>query len=430
MTAQDNPAATAWPDAGTTPAQPDAGTATPWPDARTAAHAAGAAARPAPTEVPLAQADGATLATGLRALGDLPAFRTSSVDGWAVRGPAPWRITGRILAGTVAPALGQDGTCVEIATGAMVPADADALVRVEYSQVTGDRASGGLVSGEPRAGREWRETGEECAQGEQLLAAGTPVTPGVIGLAAACGYDTLLVAPVPTVRVIVFGDELLTSGPARDGRVRDSLGPALPGWLIRLGARPLGVTGPIPDTLDAHEAALRSALAAGTDLICTTGGTMHGPVDHLHPALARLGGRYLVNTVEVRPGFPMLLATLPRPDGGTTLLCGLPGNPQSAIVALLSLVAPALAGLRGRPVPEPERIRLAEPIGGRGGYTHLALVSRGPDGRGYPVRHVGSAMLRGLAGSAGFAVLPPGTDGRPGDEVDLVALPLVPGEHR
>ena len=75
---------------------------------------------------------------------------------------------------------------------------------------------------------------------------------------------------------------------------------------------------------------------------------MHGPVDHLHAALAALGATYAVNTVEVRPGFPMLLATLPRPDGGTTLLAGLPGNPQSAIVALVSLVVPALAGLAGR----------------------------------------------------------------------------------
>ena len=407
-----------------TPARPVAAAAVPWLDARAAAYAAGVATAGPPVDTALADADGTTLARPLTAATDLPAFRTSSVDGWAVRGPAPWRITGRILAGTVAAPLEHDGTCAEIATGAMVPAHTQAVVRSEHAQVSGE-----LVTGEPRPEREWRDIGEECARGEELLPAGTAVTPGVIGLAAACGYDTLPVRPAPVAWVIVFGDELLTSGLPGGGRIRDALGPALPAWLRRLGARPAGVTSPVTDTLAAHVAALTAALAAGTDLICTTGGTMHGPVDHLHPALAELGGRYVVNTVEVRPGYPMLLATLDRPDGGTALLGGLPGNPQSAIVALLSLVAPALAGRCGRPVPAPDRITLAEPVPGRSRYTHLALVSRGPDGRGYPVRHVGSAMLRGLAGSAGFAVIGPGVDAAAGDDVDLVPLPLLTGEQ-
>src|SRR5439155_1333179 len=80
-------------------------------------------------------------------------------------------------------------------------------------------------------------------------------------------------------------------------------------------------------------------------------------------------------------------------SAGRTLVAGLPGNPQSAIVALVSLVAPALAGLAGRTLPELGRIRLGAPIPGRGGYTHLGLVDRA----GRPVPHVGSAMLRGVA---------------------------------
>jgi molybdopterin molybdotransferase len=184
----------------------------------------------------------------------------------------------------------------------------------------------------------------------------------------------------------------------------------------------------VEDTLDAHVAAIGDALGAGVDLICTTGGTMRGPVDHLHPALSRLGARFVVDSVEVRPGFPMLLAAVPRPDGGTALLGGLPGNPQSAIVALLSLVAPALEGLRGRPLPTLSRVRAGGDIPGRDGYTHLALVRRGPDGLAYPVEHVGSAMLRGLAQAYGFAVIPPSSSATAGDEVGLLPLPLVEGE--
>ena len=106
--------------------------------------------------------------------------------------------------------------------------------------------------------------------------------------------------------------------------------------------RPAEVVGPVADTLPAHVAALRAALA-DADLVCTTGGTMHGPVDHLHPALRELGAEYVVNTVAVRPGFPMLLARVAGPDGRRRFVAGLPGNPHSAIVAIVSLVAPLLA---------------------------------------------------------------------------------------
>jgi molybdopterin molybdotransferase len=174
-------------------------------------------------------------------------------------------------------------------------------------------------------------------------------------------------------------------------------------------------------------AALRSALDEGVELIATTGGTMHGPVDHLHPALAKLGVSYVVNTVEVRPGFPMLLATIER-ENGRTLIAGLPGNPQSAVIALLSLVAPALVGMHGRRMPELPTIALGAPIPGRGSFTHLALVSRDADGNAAPVSHVGSAMLRGLAQAAGFAVITPGTTGNAGDRVPFVPLPVVLGE--
>jgi len=397
-----------------------------WAAARRVAYDAGRAAISATGAVrgvPLADADGLTLAEPLVTLTDLPAFPTSSVDGWAVRGGGPWRIVGRVLAGGTPEPLAEDGTCVEIATGAMVPPGTATIVRVEDSTVRD-----GVVDGEPRAPKEWRDPGEEATRGEELLPAGTAVTPAVIGLAASCGYETLPVHPLPAAAVLVFGDELLTSGTPGGGRVRDALGPALPSWLRRLGATPVAghaPAGPIEDTLEAHVAAIQRAVAAGAALICTTGGTMRGPVDHLHPAIAKLAGEYVINTVAVRPGFPMLLARLP----GGQLLAGLPGNPQSAIVALASLVSPLLAGLGGRALPPLLPATLGADIPGRGDSTHLALVGAGADGTVYPLRHVGSAMLRGLAGAVGFAVIPPGTSGSKGAPAQVVPLPLLDGER-
>jgi molybdopterin molybdotransferase len=154
---------------------------------------------------------------------------------------------------------------------------------------------------------------------------------------------------------------------------------------------------------------------------------MHGPVDHLHPALAELGAAYIANTVAVRPGFPMLLASVPRPSGGTAFVAGLPGNPQSAIVALVSLVVPLLAGLRGLGSWPTGTVTLGSPIRGRGDHTHLSLVRLDASSLAHPVEHHGSAMLRGLAQADGFAVIAPGTEGAAGDQVPFVPMPLLPG---
>ncbi len=159
------------PDAATAPAAEDL--PVPWAQARVAVYAAGLAAALTPQSRPLAETDGGTLAQPLTARIALPAFPTSSVDGYAARGPAPWRLVGRVLAGSPAGPLTADGTCVEIATGGMVPEHTDVIVRVEHASLVDGR-----VTGTPRPEREWRVPGEECAAGEQLLPAGTPVTPG------------------------------------------------------------------------------------------------------------------------------------------------------------------------------------------------------------------------------------------------------------
>jgi len=398
-----------------------------WEKARTSAYEAGRAAAGPVERVALPIADGRTLAEPLLALTDLPAFPTSSIDGWAVRGPGPWRVIGRLLAGRTADPIETDGTCVEIATGAMVPAGATALIRVEEST----READGLVSGVPRAMPEWRLPGEEAHEGEELLPAGTAVDPAVIGLAATCGYETIAVRPEPRAALLVFGDELLTAGVPGAGRVRDSLGPQVPGWLRRYGAivDPADIAGPVQDTLEAHVAAIRRALEVA-DLICTTGGTMHGPVDHLHPALTALGAEYVVNTVAVRPGFPMLLARVRLPDGRTRFLAGLPGNPQSAVIALITLVAPLLAGLQGRELVRLPQVTVSAGVRGRGHDTHLALAALDHSGRSAtPVGHVGSAMLRGLSKAHGFVVVRPDTKAEAGDLVPFLPLPLLAGER-
>lgn len=381
--------------------------ALPWPLARDAA--ATAVPPMPPCRRPLQEALGLALAEDLPARTDLPPFPTAAMDGWAVHGAGPWRVVGEVLAGgqwSGAAAPLPEGTAVRIATGAAVPPGADAVLRRENGRLDGAT----LLHADALApGTDVRPRGGECRAGDVVATAGSRVTPALLGLAAAAGHDDLPVRSRPRADVLVLGDELLDDGPARGGRVRDALGPMLPGWLAALGAA-AAQPRRVPDTLDALAAALDAATG---DVVVTTGSTARGPVDHLHAALAARSARLVVDGVAVRPGHPMLLAVLP--DGRPVV--GLPGNPLAAVSGLLTLGAPVLAALLGLAPRAPERRRLAEAVTGHPADTRLV-----PLAGTRPVRHVGPAMLRGLVAADGMAVVPAG--GSPaGSDVEVLELP-------
>ncbi|MDV5143812.1 molybdopterin molybdotransferase MoeA [Streptomyces sp. SBC-4] len=400
----------------------------PWEQARARARVA----QPLPVVTrDLDAALGHALAGPLTALTDLPPFDTSAMDGWAVAGPGPWRLRdGRVLAGGQPEPLGH-GTAVAIATGARLPTGASGVLRTEHGETrtddgmlcdrSGRPAAGGVGTG---PGRDVRARGQECRAGETLLPAGTAVTPAVVGLAAAAGYDRLVVHRRPRVELLVLGDELLESGPPRDGLVRDALGPLLPPWLARHGAE---VTGRrlLADDFGRLRDALRDSTA---DVVVTTGSTAAGPVDHLHAALGDLGARLLVDSVAVRPGHPMLLAELPpSADGRPRHLVGLPGNPLAAVAGTVTLAVPLLRRLGGYPDPDPDqdpapyRTTVAETLPGHPHDTRLLPVRRVAHGVA-PLPFGGPAMLRGLAVADGLAVVPPG--GVPaGADVEVLDVP-------
>ncbi|MEU2386281.1 molybdopterin molybdotransferase MoeA [Streptomyces sp. NPDC012461] len=394
--------------------------ATAWAEARALAERAGRpgrAGRRAPVSVPLDTALGLTLAAPLAALTDLPSFDTSAMDGWAVAGPGPWQVRDEgVLAGHAAHAPLTDGEAVRIATGARVPADTTAVLRSEHGRTDAkgrlhiDADHGPLTLAH---GQDIRPRGQECRSGDQLLAVGTLVTPAVLGLAAAAGYDTLTVVPRPRAEVLVLGDELLTEGRPHDGLIRDALGPMLPPWLRALGAEVTAVRRIGDDAAALHDAITGS----DAEVVVTTGGTAAGPVDHVHPTLRRIGAELLVDGVGVRPGHPMLLARV----HDTQHLVGLPGNPLAAVSALLTLAEPLLRTLAARPAPEPYTVPLRDAVQGHPRDTRLVPVALRGD-HAVPLHYNGPAMLRGVAAADALAVVPPGGV-RPGQETELLDLP-------
>ncbi|WP_314175934.1 molybdopterin molybdotransferase MoeA [Streptomyces winkii] len=403
----------------------------PWPDALAqAAREAG----PLPSRaLPLDEALNHTLDVPLDALTDLPSFDTSAMDGWAVAGPGPWTLaedatgTGILAGARSEPRPLPDGRAIRIATGARIPPGASAVLRSEYGETDGSRLR---TTRRPQPGTDIRPRGQECRSGDRLLPAGTPVTPAVLGLAAAAGYDRLTVTRRPRAEVLVLGDELLHRGVPHDGRIRDALGPAVAPWLAELGADVI-VTRRLGDDAEALHEAVATTTA---DLLVTTGGTARGPVDHLRPTLTRVGARLLIEGVRVRPGHPMLLARLPRREdadagagggagSGGAHLVGLPGNPLAALSGLVTLAAPLIRTLADRPAQREVFARLTEDVQGHPRDTRLVPVAFSPvASQARPLHYNGPAMLRGIATAGALAVVPPGGASAGGD-VRVLPLP-------
>jgi molybdopterin molybdotransferase len=367
-----------------------------WSDARIAAHEAAALLRPVRADI--ADALGGTLAEPLIAATPLPPFDTAAMDGYAVAGDPPWQVTGIVLAGQPEPRTLRPGQALEIATGAVVPPDASAVLPYEKACRTGDS-----VTGSVRGGQHIRRTGEQFATGAELAPAGAAITPPLLGLAASTGADTLTVRRRPRVTAVIIGNEVRASGLPGGAAIRDAIGPMLPGLIAALGG----------DLVETVRIADRSAdLAAlldraATEIVLTAGASSVGRADIVPKTLTAVHARVLVHGVACRPGHPQILAAI-----GDRWLVALPGNPYAAVVAAHTLLAPLMAGLVGRPLPPLPEMPLQGQITPHPTVTRLIPVRWAgafvePAGTDRP------ASLQGAALADAIAVLPPNWTGGP-----------------
>ncbi|MBV2364683.1 molybdopterin molybdotransferase MoeA [Streptomonospora nanhaiensis] len=326
----------------------------------------------------------------------------------AAAGPAPER-------GFPAEPLAlRPGEAVEIATGAPVPPGADSVL--PYELATLDTTAHGSVTkvtrvtGEIAPGRHVRRAGEDTAPGATVLPAGSTVTPAVVGLAAGLGHDTLTVRR-PRVAALVTGDEIAAAGRPGAGQVRDAIGPVLPSLTASAGAEVTALRY-IGDGFDTMVEALNAA-AAPVDVVVVCGASSKGPADHLRAALTRIGATVVVDGVSCRPGHPQLLAHLGTPEDPGTVVVGLPGNPNAALAAAVTLLAPLLRAMAGAPDPGaalPPTARVKGAIRPHAHDTRLVAV-RVTGGQAEPVGHDRPGSLRGAALADAYAVIPPGWSG-------------------
>ncbi len=368
-------------------------------------------------ELPVAHALGFVLANDIFAKSDLPPFAASRVDGYAINDAGPWKLVASNLAGTDISIELAAGQCCYVATGAPIPKNTFAILKQEDCLVNDSIISlkhGGL---EITAGENVRPIGYEANQSDLIVKSSTKLTPPLLGLIAACGYSEIMVYQKPKIDVFILGDELISQGASGLGKVRDSIGPQIGSWISYLGGDLTEIKF-VPDNLADLVTALNNSTA---NLIITTGGTASGPVDHLHKAIQECDGELLIDAVKVRPGYHQILAALPG-----KLLIGLPGNPQSAVIGLLTMVAPFISGSTNRVSKNLETKVLATNV--KAGATEhkfvLARLLQGEQKVGLvsPVEHVDSSMLRGFVDADGYAIIPPG-GGQENSTISWIPLP-------
>lgn len=378
--------------------------------------------RMAVESIPISTAEGRVSAEDIHAPLPLPPFANSAMDGFAVRGAdlsataeSAFTLIGDVFAGaSAAPAVGR-GECVRVTTGAPLPPGADTVVIKENVTLDGSRV---VVRAGTSAGANVRAAGEDYAQGELALAAGTPLGAAQLAVLAAFGLATITVRRQPRIALIVTGDELVPAGqPLGFGQIHDSNVVMLAALAHAAGLQ-IGSQCHVRDNPTVLRAALLAA-ASEADIIVTSGGVSAGEADYTPRVLQDIGEIHF-HKVMLKPGLPTLFGQV-----GACLCFGLPGNPVAAAVTFRVFVRFALRTLLGvTRVPVPARARLSIAVHKRHARAEFARCSLASDADGVrwatPHPRQGSAMLRGLVETDALALLPAGAhDFAAGDVVTL-----------
>lgn len=375
--------------------------------------------------VEVEQALGCVLAEDMISPLDIPGFRRSTVDGYAVISadtvgagealPVFLNLAGSVemgkagFAGAEAAAgtkvadfsIGR-GQCAEVPTGGMLPEGADAVVMLEYSEPF-DAVSVAVY--EPAAvGSHVVQIGEDVRRGAPLLRRGSVIRSQETGVLAAAGITKAPVYAPFTLSVISTGDELVSPaalpGP---GEVRDINTWALGALAARSGYR-ITASQTLKDDPAALEKAVRAAMET-SDVVVLSGGSSQGAKDLTAGIFTRVSRPgVFCHGLAIKPGKPTILG---YDEDSATILAGLPGHPVSALMVFRTLFSWLALTLTGRREPFPIPAKMSCNLAASPGRALYQPVALAPAGNGYLAKPLfGKAgMISTLTAADGYVVV-------------------------
>ena len=304
--------------------------------------------------VPLADAHGRVLASAAVAAADVPPFPRAAMDGYAVRAndtaganraePVTLTSLGQLFTGQVSAVVVGPGQCLEIATGAPMPAGADAVVMVEETDTTADGTVRVFAAVHP-----WQHVGRQGAdiqQGQEVLREEELLNASRLGALAALGVTDVEVYARPRVAVLSTGDEIVDPGqPLAPGQIYDINRFTVAAVVTEHGGVPVPYRTAL-DTLEDLSRAVDECLR--DDLLVFSGGSSVGERDLILDVIAAKG-RLVFHGIALKPGKPTAFGLVQG-----KLIFGLPGYPTSCLTNAYILLAPALRRIARLP---PQAIR-------------------------------------------------------------------------
>lgn len=356
--------------------------------------------------VPLWECYGRTLAEDVYSRVDVPGFDRASMDGYAVKAADTWgadeespkalKLIGSIHAGDMPSLIVEAGTAIEIATGAVMPSGANAVVMVENTDSDGSFV---YVRKPVTPGENVMHTGSDVMMGELVLREGTALASREVSVLAAVGLDHVSVYMRPVVAIMSTGNELAPPGTRLEpGQIYDVNAYAVGAGVEECGGVPLYL-GIVRDTPDEFRRAVLDATKKA-DVILTSGSTSAGSSDMMFSTVGT-AGRILVHGIKIKPGKPTIIGEV----GGKPFI-GLPGYPSSALTIFSEVAAPMIrymSGRRGREIKEvPARMALrVTSEGGREVLLPVGLLKAKEGLYAYPVEK-GSGAVSSLLDADGY----------------------------
>ena len=367
--------------------------------------------------LPLAQCAGAVLRENIYAERDQPPFDRVAMDGIALdsaaasEGARRLHIQATQAAGDAPLTLATPTCCIEVMTGAVLPAGCDCVIPVEQITIRGGEAE--LAAGvQAEPGQNVHRRGTDTRQGTLLISAGVLLRAPEIAIAASAGMARIRVSSQPMLAVISTGNELVEPGdPILPHQVRRSNA-----YGIVAALRQHGFQRVADDHIQDDAAELKQRLKFHLethDVLVLSGGVSMGKFDLVPKVLEELGVHTIFHKVAQRPGKPLWFGVA---SSGAAVF-GLPGNPVSTFVCLARYVLPALFASLGRSPLAPEKMALGAPVTVTPALTYFLPVRVELDdwGRAWamPRPTNGSGDFTALEGTDGFVELPPGPNTYP-----------------
>jgi molybdopterin molybdotransferase len=384
--------------------------------------------------IPVTEGVGRIAAEDVTARISNPSGDVSLKDGFAVKSadiaeaspenPVRLRIIGHSFAGSPFEGEVRHGTAVSICSGSGVPYGADAVVSVEFCEETPTDVR---VRADAGPGRNILRAGEDLEEGSVIAGKDSILLPGMLGLIAAGGRETIRVYRRPRVALIAIGDEVVApGGHLRPGQLYASNLVTTGAWLDAFGVPfTIAIVG---DTGDAIGAELARCIT-GVDAVITSGGAWLSERDLVAGVMEGLGWHKVFHHVRMGPGKGMIFGILE----GKPVFC-LPGGPASNEMAFLQLALPGIlrmAGQAGPPLPV-VAARLTKDIKSRHrDWTEFrdAMLSRDTDGTYLVTSYLQRSRLQAIARAHCLICIPEGVDSlREGDIVPVqVLMPTFSG---